>query len=208
MRSALLLARPTLLLAPLLLPFVVPLAMLPPAVAYVVSEARWLVVLGAVCAETSLVLARAGWNMERLRLRASRLIGALTPRSFASLVWMLAFAGILLLIPGYCFRGDSFGGDEPKYLRLTESLYGDLDVDVASNREAPLTPSRFAANLRALAASTRKAVAGLSRDEPVPPATSGTAGTGRSRGARVASTISSLQACPSCCCRASPSSAC
>jgi hypothetical protein len=106
MRSALLLARPTLLLAPLLLPFVVPLALLPPAVAYVVSEARWLVVLGAVCAETSLLLASAGWN---------------------------------------CFRGDSFGGDEPKYLRLTESLYGDLDVDVASNREAPLTPSRLAA---------------------------------------------------------------
>ena len=168
MRSALLLARPTLLLAPLLLPFAVPLAVLPPAVAYVVSEARWLVVLGAVCAETSLLLASAGWNMERVRLRVSRLIGAVAPRSFAILVWTLAFAGILLLIPGYCFRGDSFGGDEPKYLRLTESLYGDLDVDVTSNREAPLTPSRFAANLRALAASTRKAVAGLSRDEPVP----------------------------------------
>ena len=88
--------------------------MLPPAVAYVVSEARWLVVLGAVCAETSLVLARAGWNMERLRLRASRLIGALTPRLFAVLVWTLVFAGLLLLIPEYCFRGDSFGGDEPK----------------------------------------------------------------------------------------------
>jgi hypothetical protein len=89
MRSALLLARPTLLLAPLLLPFVVPLAMLPPAGAYVVSEARWLVVLGAICAETSLLLASAGWNMERVRLRLSRLIGALPPRSFAILVWML-----------------------------------------------------------------------------------------------------------------------
>jgi hypothetical protein len=168
MRSALLLARPTLLLAPLLLPFVVPLALLPPAVAYVVSDARWLVVLGAVCAETSLVLASAGWSMERVRLRVSRLIGALPPRSRAILVWTLAFAGILLLIPGYCFRGDSFGGDEPKYLRLTESLYGDLDVDVASNREAPLTPSRLAANLRTLAASTRKAGVGVWRDEPVP----------------------------------------
>src|SRR4029453_18559354 len=147
MRSALLLARPTMLLAPLLLPFVVPLGLLPPAVAYVVSQARWLVVLGAVCAETSLVLARAGWNMERVRLRLSRLIDALAPRSFAILVWTLAFAGMLLLIPGYCFRGDSFGGDEPKYLRLTESLYRDLDVDVASNREGPLTPSGLAANL-------------------------------------------------------------
>ena len=76
MRSALLLARPTLLLAPLLLPFVVPLGLLPPAVAYVVSDARWLVVLGAVCAETSLVLASAGWSVERVRPRVSRLIAA------------------------------------------------------------------------------------------------------------------------------------
>jgi hypothetical protein len=208
MRSGLLMARPALLLAPLLLPFVVPLALLPPAVAYVVSEARWLVVLGAVCAETSLLLASAGWNVERVRLRVPCLIGAVAPRSFAILVWTLAFVGILLLIPGYCFRGDSFGGDEPKYLRLTESLYGDLDVDVASNREArsPRGVSQpTLAPWPLQAARPSRACRATSR---CPPATSGTAGTGRSRGARVALTISSLQACPSCCCPASPSSDC
>ena len=168
MQLALLLARPVLLLAPLLLPLVVPLAWLPPAVAYVVSDARWLVVLGAVCAETSLVMARAGFDPERLRLRISSMIGALAPRSFALVVWTSAFAGMLLLIPGYCYRGDSFGGDEPKYLRLAESLYRDLDVDVASNSEEPLTASRFAANLHALEASIRKTIAGLWRSEPVP----------------------------------------
>jgi hypothetical protein len=146
----------------------VPLAWLPPAVAYVVSDAQWLVVLGAACAEASLVLARARWDSERLRLRVSSVMDALAPRTFALVVWTAASAGMLVAIPEYCFRGDSLGGDEPKYLRLAESLYRDLDVDVARNSEEPLTASRFAANLGALAASTRKTVAGLTRDEPVP----------------------------------------
>jgi hypothetical protein len=137
-------------------------------VAYVVAEARWLVVLGAVCAEASLVMARAGFCLEQARRRIVDVIGALGPRSFAFLVWTSAFASMLLLIPEYCFRGDSFGGDEPKYLRLAESLYRDLDVDIATNNEAPLTPDRFGANLRALEASIRKTIAGLGRSEPVP----------------------------------------
>jgi len=168
LRSALLLARPALLLAPLLLPLVVPLSWLPPAVAYVVVEARWLVVLGAVCAEASLVMASRGFRLERAERTVSNVVGSLAPRSFALVVWAAAFAGMLLLIPEYCFRGDGFGGDEPKYLRLAESLYRDLDVDVATNSEAPLTTSRFGENLRALETSIRRTVAGLWRSEPVP----------------------------------------
>jgi hypothetical protein len=168
MRSALLVARPVLLLAPLLLPWLVPLDLLPPAVAYVVTEARWLVWLGAVAATVSLVAAGRGAHAAS-RLRAA--IGerrSLSPRVSCAVVFAAAFAGMLALIPGHRFTGDSLSGDEPKYLRLTESLYRDLDVDVASESLAPLTPRRLAANLRALGASTRSAVRGLWRAEPLP----------------------------------------
>lgn len=168
MRSALLPARPVLLLAPMLLPWMVPLDLLPPAVAYVATEARWLVVLGALSSVAALVLAQRGVTGEPLVRRVAVELAALSPRMFSGLVVAVALGSLLLLIPGHRFTGDSLSGDEPKYLRLTESLYRDLDVDVAGERPAPVKGSRLAANVRALAASTRDAVAGLWRDVPVP----------------------------------------
>src|SRR5687768_11129657 len=132
MRSALLVARPVLLLAPLLLPSVVPLDLLPPAVAYVVTEARWLVGLGALAAAVSLVAVAHGGDAASRLSAATFERRALSPRVFSAVVFAAAFALMLALIPGHRFTGDSVSGDEPKYLRLTESLYRDLDVDVAS----------------------------------------------------------------------------
>jgi hypothetical protein len=149
--------RALLLPAPLLLPLFLPLRVLTPGLAFAVTAGRWLAVLGAVCALIRLL----PWSWPRLR--ETRWRSAAWP-----IAWAVSLIGVWLAIPAHRWNGDSLGGDEPKYLRMAESLYHDLDVDMAGEAGGPLTAAGLARNVRYLARSTASAVASLAEAPVVP----------------------------------------
>ena len=63
--------------------------------------------------------------------------------------------------PGYRWAGDGLLGDEPKYLRITESLYYDLDTDVGSGTRVPPTPAGVLRNVVWLVRTAAQAAAEL-----------------------------------------------
>jgi hypothetical protein len=131
--------------------------MLTPGLAFAVTAGRWLVVVGAVCALVRL----QPWS--RPRLRAPRWRPAAWP-----VAWAMSLIVMWALIPGHRWNGDSLGGDEPKYLRMAESLYHDLDVDMAGEASGPLTAAGLARNVRYLGRSTASAIVSLAAAPTVP----------------------------------------
>ncbi|HEY3122378.1 MAG TPA: hypothetical protein VGL15_17260 [Vicinamibacteria bacterium] len=162
-----LLVKPLLLAAPLLLPALVPLRVLTPGLAFAVTAGRWLVVLGAVCALVSLLLRSRGRVPQPWPLVSARAEGA-SPRLLWPTVWAASLLAVWAAIPSHRWNGDSLGGDEPKYLRMAESLYHDLDVDMAGEASGPLTAAGLARNVRYLGRSTVSALASVAQAPAVP----------------------------------------
>lgn len=162
-RAAARAASPALLAASPLLLALVPESHLPSAVAYLVHDGRPAIVFVA-----GLVLLASLPILPALSHAAARL-EQLRPWPFAIGLAGVAFALALVVTPAARWNGDGFGGDEPKYLRLAESLLQDLDVDVKSQSQAEWTVGRFAANARRLVRDVRDAVRdvfGASADVP------------------------------------------
>ncbi len=149
---------------PSLLAHVLPAGILPPAIAFF-GQATWLVLLASTLAFADLTLPRRGTEAFEL---ADSALKRVEP---GRLTWAIGLAGFALAtaaMPDYRWSG-AFAGDEPKYLRMAESLGRDLEVDVAGGATQPPDLRRFAAGLRSLAFTTRDAAVGLARGEAVPP---------------------------------------
>ena len=157
-----------LLAGPLLLPFVVPLAVLGPFAAWLLTSGRWLVIAAVAASGLSLAVTAferpppAGpWARARLDAIPARLFGAG--------LFAVGFFAMLLLVPGYRWAGDGLLGDEPKYLRIMESLYYDLDTDVGGGTLAPPTPRGVLRNLVWLGRTTVEAATDLLGEDAGPP---------------------------------------
>ena len=136
--------------------------------------ARWLLtsglwLLAAVVAGTAVSLATAtsphprrlgSWITTRLDRRAARLLDIA--------MFTTAFIVMLALVPGYRWAGDGLLGDEPKYLRIADSLYFDLDTDVGGGTSVRPTAGTFVRNAIWLARATVDAAAGVFRDADPP----------------------------------------
>ena len=157
------------LAAPLLLPFLVPLRVLGPFAAWLLTSGRWLVVSAVAASALSLAVTTFDrpWQAGR---RAVARLDASPARGFAVALFAAGFLAMLALIPGYRWAGDGLLGDEPKYLRITESLYYDLDTDVGSGTLVPPTPAGVLRNVLWLARTTAQAGTDLLEDDETPPA--------------------------------------
>lgn len=154
--------------APLALPFVVPLGVLGPFAAWTLTSGRWLVVTAVLASALSLVLAGLDRPAQGGRRLADRL-EAIPARPFALALFAAGFVAMLALSPGYRWAGDGLLGDEPKYLRITESLYYDLDTDVGGGTTVPPTPARVLRNAGWLLRTAAQATRDLGKDEETPP---------------------------------------
>ncbi|MGE0454189.1 MAG: hypothetical protein AB7O37_17255 [Vicinamibacteria bacterium] len=149
---------------PSLLVHVLPAGILPPAIAFFGQATIWLA-LSAALAFADLTLPRRGPAAVELAESALKRVEP------CRLAWAIGLAGFTLAIaamPDYRWSG-AFAGDEPKYLRMAESLGRDLEVDVAGGATQPPDLRRLAAGLRSLAFTTRDAAVGLARGEATPP---------------------------------------
>lgn len=75
--------------------------------------------------------------------------------------WACSFSLFLALVPSHRWSGASLTGDEPKYLRMAESLYHDMDVDVGSETQENLDSHRLRRNLTTFLRTTASAIADL-----------------------------------------------
>ena len=152
------------IVCPLAIGLFAPPRLLPGPLAFVLSNGWWLAAAGV--GATMLAVA-----FPRLRL-PGRATGAVAAVLRGRWAWpTLLAAGFLVAVlglPGWRMVGPA-GGDEPKYLRIAWSIHRDLDADVISNQEGPLTVSGFARNAQRLARSTVDAVGSLLRLERPPP---------------------------------------
>jgi hypothetical protein len=147
---------------------VLPVEALPPGIAFALVEGRWLswLALGAAVLNVSWPERAARWPWRPAWRRLSVPGRAAPCLGFA--------AGLLLalaLVPGYRWSGESFSGDEPKYLRMAESLARDLDVDVSESLERPASAADLAAGATRLLRSTGAALRGLLAPESEEPRT-------------------------------------
>jgi hypothetical protein len=151
------------LVAPLAIGLLVPPRLLPRPLAFVLAKGWWLAAAGVAATVVAIALpsVRAGGAIGRAASWAVH-----GRRAWATLF----LAGLLVAVlglPGWRRVGPA-GGDEPKYLRIARSLYRDLDAEVGSNQEGPLTAAGLAGNAQRLARSTGRAVASLLRGEHPP----------------------------------------
>lgn len=157
------------LAAPLLLPFLVPLRLLGPFAAWLLTSGRWLVASAVAASALSLALTTFDRPGQAGRRTVARL-DAIPARVFAVALFAAGFLAMLALVPGYRWAGDGLLGDEPKYLRITASLYYDLDTDVGSGTLVPPTPGGVLRNAAWLARTTAQAGTELLEDDETPPA--------------------------------------
>jgi hypothetical protein len=167
LRRAILVASAALL--PLGVAAVVPQFALPAGIAYLATAGRWLVFIGTVASLLAVFVAelRPGAASTLVAAADSR-AAAVGPRSWSAALLASATALALLLLPGYRWNATAFGGDEPKYLRMAESLYRDLDVDLSSETQTSPTLPLMARNLSSFLDSTKQALAGVFRASTPP----------------------------------------
>ena len=143
--------------------------MLGPFAAWLLTSGRWLVVSAAAASALSLAVTAFArpWPAGQ---RAAARLDAIPGRVFAAALFAVGVLAMLALVPGYRWAGDGLLGDEPKYLRITESLYYDLDTDVGGGTRVPPTPAGVLRNVLWLARTTAQAGARLPEDGETPPA--------------------------------------
>jgi hypothetical protein len=144
---------------PLLAGGALPLEALPAGLAFALREGRWLSWIGLAAATLTVAWPDlAPRRSPRPAWRRPPFIGSRAARGAGFVACVLL---ALALVPGYRWSGESFGGDEPKYLRMAESLARDLDVDVAEGLERPASAAELASGARRLGRSVAAAVRGL-----------------------------------------------
>ena len=153
---------------PLLLPFLVPLRLLGPFAAWLLTSGRWLPASAVAASVLSLAITAEGRPWAAGRGAMARL-DALPARLFAVALFVVGLLAMLALAPGYRWAGDGLLGDEPKYLRITESLYYDLDTDVGSGTLVPPTPAAVLHNVVWLVRTTARAGTEFLEDGKTPP---------------------------------------
>jgi hypothetical protein len=145
------------------------LGYLAPGVAYALTRGRWLIVVGVLSAFTTVLFSGMRGSASELWPILAGPVERVSRPVFVGGLWALSLVVFLVLIPNYRWTAESFDGDEPKYLRMAVSLYRDLDVDVASESQRPVTLAQFGHNMRALLRSIGNALSGLSAREEIPP---------------------------------------
>jgi hypothetical protein len=161
------------LAAPPLLLLGLPEGLLAPGLAYLAHDARVLLAFPAVLALAAYLfslepLARAARRLRECVERACQRAAPLA-RGWLSLVsFVAAFFAALVLMPDARRNATAFGGDEPKYLRMAESLLRDMDVDVASQHQQEWTPGRQLTGLRRLVRETGEEIPRLFQRSPTP----------------------------------------
>jgi len=161
------LSRAAVLASPLLLVLLVPLRQLGPFAAWLLTDGHWLMAIGVAASACSLAVAALGRPWPAGQRALSRL-ETLAPRPFGLALFALGFLAMVALIPGYRWSGDGILGDEPKYLRITESLYYDLDTDIGGGTLSPPTLSGSTRSVAWLARATAGAVRGLVSGDEIP----------------------------------------
>ncbi len=146
-----------------------PLRLLGPFAAWLLTSGLWLVACAFAASIVSLAITAFGrpWPAGR---RALARLEAIPERTFSVALFALGFCAMVALSPGYRWAGDGLLGDEPKYLRITESLYYDLDTDVGSGTLVPPTPAGALRNLVWLVRTTAQAATELLEEDRTPPA--------------------------------------
>jgi hypothetical protein len=133
---------------------------LPGALHFVVAKGWWLAAAGV-----SAMLLRCAFPAFRTAPSIGRAAaGFLRVRRAWPVVFTAAFLIAILSLPSWRRSGGA-SGDEPKYLRIACSVYRDLDTDVSSNRQGPLTARGLWKNIEGLARSTQDTVGSLLRGE-------------------------------------------
>jgi hypothetical protein len=146
----------------------VPLHLLGPFAAWLLtSGGRWLVIGAVAASALSLAISAFGRPWPTAGRAAARL-EAIPARLLAGGLFAFAFLAMVALSPGYRWAGDGLLGDEPKYLRITESLYYDLDTDVGSGTRVPPTPAGVLRNVVWLVRTAAQAAAELFENDSTP----------------------------------------
>ncbi len=145
-----------------------PLRLLGPFAAWLLTSGRWLVAVAVAASVLSLAIAAFArpWPAGR---RAMARLDAIPARRFAGALFAAGLLAMLALIPGYRWAGDGLLGDEPKYLRITESLYYDLDTDVGSGTLVPPAPAGVLHNFVWLLRTTAQAGREIFEGDNTPP---------------------------------------
>jgi hypothetical protein len=144
------------------LPALLPAGILPAALAFF-GQARGLVALAALLAFLDVAWLDGRW----LREGVARGLLLLRQRRLTWLLGLAGFAFALAVLPGSRWSG-SFSGDEPKYLRMAQSLGWDLDADISGGATEPPDLGQFGRGFRDLLHTTGEAAVGLFRDQAVP----------------------------------------
>jgi hypothetical protein len=139
---------------------------LPRPLAFVLDKGQWLVAL-AIVGTAACALWPGQPPLLRAVDRASLFMESRPRRALLVASALAAFLVATLALPDWR-RVGAASGDEPKYLRIAQTLRCDLDVDIQTNRRGPLRPDDLAANLRQLGRSSRVAVRALWRGERPP----------------------------------------
>jgi hypothetical protein len=159
-------AKALLLATPLLLPLLVPLDRLPPGLAFLLTRGGWLILVGTAAAVLASALPDSGVGRRSVWSRVEARLAAVPARAFLWGGFAVALAAYLALVPEHRWSGVSLGGDELKYLGMTDSLYRDLDVDVGSESLGPLTAERLARNLHSFGRAVGDALARVAESPP------------------------------------------
>ncbi len=152
------------LAAPPLLLLVLPLGLLPSGLAYLGKQAPAALFFPAALGLLVYGLApRLQPTCEPLTERLARV----SPSRLSIVLGCAGFVASVLLMPASRRNATAFGGDEPKYLRMAESLLHDLDVDVASQSHQEWTVGRQFQSLRRLLRDVGEEIPRLFRPQPL-----------------------------------------
>jgi hypothetical protein len=143
----------SLLLMPVAAFAVFPSAPLPPGLVFALTYGRCLALLAAAASAYALSRSPA--------LRAQKPLAFSPTGRHWFVAWLLALSIFLMLVPAHRWSGASLVGDEPKYLRMTESLYHDLDVDIGSETQQDPDAQAFRRNLRSFGAALSESLGDL-----------------------------------------------
>ena len=156
-----LLLRSALLAAPLALAWLVAAERLPPAIAWLVTEGRLAVLAVVALGALSLLVRTASGPRFDVWEPADQLLRRLPPGAVALALGLALLVAGAFLMPDHRWTATRYAGDEPKYHRMTLSLFRDLDVNMASRNLEPVTAGRLGHNARFLLLYTRDAARDL-----------------------------------------------
>lgn len=141
-----------------------PTDLLPPFLVYTfVERPAWVALVAALILLASALRESNGWDegVTRAEVVAAR-------PGWRVVLLLLLTAASFARVPNEEKISAVFAGDEPKYLRIAQSLWLDLDTDVGGGRTEPPDAATRWTQLRNAIASARDAARDVFRDTSVP----------------------------------------